>query len=80
MAITHRRYLLILSVLFLVLWTALAIKPVYRDDWMVENILVVVSVVLFSAGIWARRTSAPRETYGTPIKIWRWRAWEPCSP
>jgi len=49
MAITHRKYLLILSVLFLVLWTALAIKPFYRDDWMVENILVVVFVVLVSA-------------------------------
>jgi len=49
MAITHRKYLLILSVLFLVLWTALAIKPFYRDDWMVENILVVVFVVLVAA-------------------------------
>jgi putative membrane protein len=49
MAVTHRRYLLILSVLFLFLWTALAIKPLYRADWMVENILVVVFVVLVAA-------------------------------
>ena len=49
MVITHRKYLLILSVLFLVLWTALAIKPLYRADWMVENIMVAVFAVL----VWA---------------------------
>ncbi|OGW38203.1 MAG: hypothetical protein A2X58_05225 [Nitrospirae bacterium GWC2_56_14] len=49
MVITHRKYLLILSVLFLVFWTALAIKPLYRDDWLVENILVAVFAVL----VWA---------------------------
>jgi putative membrane protein len=48
MAVPHRTYLLILSVLFLVLWTALAIKPLYREDWMVENILVVVFAVLIA--------------------------------
>jgi len=46
MAVTHRNYLLILSVLFLILWTALAIKPLYRDDWLVENILIAVFVIL----------------------------------
>jgi putative membrane protein len=49
MAVPHRTYLLILSVLFLVLWTALGIKPLYREDWLVENILVVVFVVLVAA-------------------------------
>jgi putative membrane protein len=46
MPIPHRRYLLILATLFFVLWTALAIKPLYRDDWALENLLVVAFVVL----------------------------------
>jgi putative membrane protein len=61
MAVTHRKYLLILSVLFLVLWAALAIKPVYRDDWMVENILVIVSVVLVS--VFHRKLPFSRVSY-----------------
>jgi putative membrane protein len=46
MPIPHRRYLLILASLFFILWTALAIKPLYRDDWALENLLVVAFVVL----------------------------------
>ena len=46
MPIPHRRYLLILASLFFVLWTALAIKPHYRDDWALENAIVVAFVVL----------------------------------
>ncbi len=42
----HRSYLLALGVLFAILWAALAINPWYRDDWLVENILVLVSVLL----------------------------------
>ena len=46
MPIPHRRYLLILATLFFVLWTALAIKPHYRGDWALENLIVVAFVVL----------------------------------
>jgi putative membrane protein len=41
----HRRYLLLLGVLFAILWTVLAIKPWYRGDWALENALVAVFVV-----------------------------------
>ena len=37
---THRRYFLVLTGLFAVLWTALAISPLYRSDWLLENVLV----------------------------------------
>lgn len=38
----HRRYLLILAGLFLVAWTALAIAPLDRHAWLLENVLVLV--------------------------------------
>jgi putative membrane protein len=41
----HRRYLLVLGVLFAILWTALAIDPWYRGDWALENALVAAFVV-----------------------------------
>lgn len=39
--------------LFSLLWIALAIAPLYRHDWMLENILVVICAAVF---LW-RRTS-----------------------
>ncbi|MDH5558801.1 MAG: DUF2238 domain-containing protein [Alphaproteobacteria bacterium] len=42
MFISHRKYLLVLAVLFAVIWVALAISPLYREDWMLENSLVVL--------------------------------------
>jgi putative membrane protein len=41
MSIPHRKYLVILSLVFAVCWLALAIKPWHRDVWMVENSLVI---------------------------------------
>jgi putative membrane protein len=38
----HRRYLLLLGVLFAVIWIVLAITPRYRADWALENVLVVI--------------------------------------
>lgn len=35
-------YLLVLVALFAVVWTALAIAPLYRHDWMLENFLAVL--------------------------------------
>jgi putative membrane protein len=42
----HHRYVLILGGLFALVWVALAIKPLYRADWMLENGLVAVFVPL----------------------------------
>ena len=39
--------------LFAVVWVALAIAPLYRQDWMLENILVVICAGLF---LWRRRS------------------------
>lgn len=47
--IPHRQYLLLLGAVFLVLWTALAISPLYRADWMLENVLVLVAVIGIAA-------------------------------
>jgi putative membrane protein len=41
----HRRYLLVLGVIFGVVWLALAIDPWYREGWALENVLVVAFVV-----------------------------------
>lgn len=45
-AIPHRRYLLLLTLLFLAEWLLLAISPSYRSDWLLENILPVVFLVI----------------------------------
>ncbi len=37
----HRRYLLTLVGLFLLVWGVLAIKPMDRHDWLLENVLVL---------------------------------------
>ncbi|HAQ88809.1 MAG TPA: DUF2238 domain-containing protein, partial [Pseudomonas sp.] len=37
----HRRYLLTLVGMFLLIWGALAINPFNRHDWLLENLLVV---------------------------------------
>ena len=37
----HRRYLLALVGMFLLIWGALAINPFNRHDWLLENLLVV---------------------------------------
>jgi putative membrane protein len=48
MAVSHRNYLLILAGLFSLLWVVLAIKPHYRADWLVENLLVAAFIILVS--------------------------------
>lgn len=39
-----RRFPLLLLAVFLVIWGWLAIAPLYRQDWLLENVLVVVAV------------------------------------
>ena len=43
---TEDRYPLALLVLFCVIFAALAIAPAYRQDWLLENVLVLVAVPL----------------------------------
>jgi putative membrane protein len=43
--ISHRRYRAILAIAFVIWWVVLAIDPLYRKDWALENGLVGVFVV-----------------------------------
>lgn len=47
------RYALTLFGLFWIYWLALAIAPLYRDDWMLENVLVILAIPLTLLG-WRR--------------------------
>jgi len=49
MGLSHRRYVLILAGLFAVFWAALAIAPLYRGDWALENVLVAAFVLALIA-------------------------------
>ncbi|MBX7210073.1 MAG: DUF2238 domain-containing protein [Verrucomicrobiaceae bacterium] len=47
---TYERHARTLSALFVLLWIALAVRPVSRMDWLLENVLLLVVVpVLFAA-------------------------------
>ena len=48
----RERYPLILLGLFLAFWSALAIAPHYREDWLLENVLVVIALPLL---VWSHR-------------------------
>jgi putative membrane protein len=45
----HRRYLVVLGLLFVVLWAGLAIAPHDRADWALENALVAAFVVFIAS-------------------------------
>jgi len=45
---SHLRYLILLATLYAVVWIVLAIAPVDRADWMLENVLVLVFVALMA--------------------------------
>jgi putative membrane protein len=47
--LSHRGHLAVLGLLFGALWIGLAIEPRYRDDWMLENVLVALFVVVLAA-------------------------------
>ena len=49
MNISHRMSLLILAVLFAVVWIGLAISPLDRADWALENVLVILFVIGIAA-------------------------------
>jgi len=57
----HRRYLLVLGVLFAIVGIALAIEPRHRADWALENALVAAFVVLVA--LTSRRFILSRVSY-----------------
>jgi putative membrane protein len=48
----HDRFALSLFVLFVLVWTALAIRPWYRSDWLLENMIVFAAVPLLLMIYW----------------------------
>jgi putative membrane protein len=46
---THGRYVVILAVLFAAEWISLAIDPVSRSDWALENVIVAAFVIVIAA-------------------------------
>jgi putative membrane protein len=61
MLIRHRHYLLILAMLFGIWWVALAIHPLHRSDWLLENALALAAVVLLA--VFHRRLLFSRVSY-----------------
>jgi uncharacterized membrane protein YjdF len=57
----QKKYRLRLFIAYLVIWALLAINPVYREDWLLENILVFAGVPFL---IWLdRRTPLSSLSY-----------------
>ena len=59
--IPHQRYLVILGVLFAVVFTLSAIRPRDREDWLLENALVVLGIAILLA--FRRRMHFSRISY-----------------
>ena len=57
----HQKFAATLLGLFLLVWIALAIDPWYRDDWLLENVLVFLLVPLLVLGY--RRLPLSRISY-----------------
>lgn len=45
----YERHAKLLTAIFAALWLALAIKPVSRMDWILENVLLVLALPIFIA-------------------------------
>jgi len=45
----HDRFALLLLAAFVIIWGLLAIQPLYRSDWLLENTLVFVAIPLLVA-------------------------------
>ena len=61
MALTHRKYLLLLGALFVPLWLGFALHPWYRSTWALENVLVLVMVIFLA--VFQRRLPFSRVSY-----------------
>jgi len=45
---SNKKFLLLLSMLYIPVWVALAINPNHRSDWLLENVLVLVAIILIA--------------------------------
>ena len=45
MKLSHKKYLIILAILFAIEWSVLAIAPWHFKDWLLENVLVFAAVI-----------------------------------
>ncbi|HEV8390308.1 MAG TPA: DUF2238 domain-containing protein [Dongiaceae bacterium] len=50
--LSNRAYTDLLAIVFAVIWALLAIAPLYRHDWMLENLLVLAAAIAF---VWRRK-------------------------
>lgn len=66
MKLTYQRHAFILLAAFALWWGILAIKPWYRHDWLLENVLLIPVFILL---IWAWRHSLLSRTSHTLIFI-----------
>ena len=46
--LSHGHYLAVLCIPYAILWIAMAFSPLDRSDWVLENLLVVVAVVVLA--------------------------------
>jgi putative membrane protein len=46
--LTHLRYAVLLGGLFAAVWVGLSIAPLYRQDWLLENVLVLPFILGFA--------------------------------
>jgi putative membrane protein len=60
-AIPHRRYLLILGLVFALWWAVLAIRPLDRSTWLIENALAIVAAAVLAG--YHRRLLLSRVSY-----------------
>lgn len=47
--ISHKKYITLLSLIFAFIWLLLSIKPLYRKDWLLENVLVFCFIFLLAS-------------------------------
>jgi len=46
---SNQKFLLLLAILYLPIWVGLAIDPNHRSDWLLENVLVVIAIILIAS-------------------------------
>ncbi len=60
-ALYSSRYVSILAALFAVEWAALAIAPRHRQDWLLENAIVIIAICLLA--LFRRRLALSNDSY-----------------
>lgn len=64
--LSNRAYADLLAAIFAVIWVLLAIDPLYRQDWLLENLLVVAFALAF---LWWRKSLELSKTSATLIFV-----------